>query len=91
LYSLARNFLSFLYFRENGRLNLALNSKDQNKTKSRVDDGLNHHTRNKQIQKTTNKTMDKNKVNISWIIKIVIAIASSLLGLLGTQQNETQE
>ncbi|WP_238312169.1 DUF6486 family protein [Segatella paludivivens] len=35
--------------------------------------------------------MEKNKVNISWIIKIVIAIASSLLGLLGTQQNETQE
>ena len=35
--------------------------------------------------------MNKNNVNISWIIKIVIAIASSLLGLLGTQQNETQE
>ncbi|WP_373277731.1 DUF6486 family protein [Segatella paludivivens] len=35
--------------------------------------------------------MEKNKVNISWIIKIVIAISSSLLGLLGTQQNETQE
>ena len=35
--------------------------------------------------------MNKNNVNISWIIKIVIAIASSLLGLLGTQQSETQE
>ena len=35
--------------------------------------------------------MNKNNVNISWIIKIVIAIASSLLGLLGTQQNETKE
>ena len=35
--------------------------------------------------------MEKNNVHISLIIKIVIAIASSLLGLFGTQQNETQE
>ena len=44
---------------------------------------------NKNNELKTEK-MNKNNVNISWIIKIVIAIASSLLGLLGTQQNETQ-
>ena len=75
----------------NGRLYLALNCKNQNKKRSRKDYLLKHHT-SKQTQNNDLKTekMNKNNVNISWIIKIVIAIASSLLGLLGTQQNETQ-
>ena len=56
---LARYFLSFLYFRENGRLNISLNCKNQNKTKSSEDDHLNHTSKQTTIKNRTKWTRTK--------------------------------
>ena len=55
------SLVSEFYFRENGRLYLALNCKNQNKTKSSEDDRLNHTSKQKQRIKNKKDEQEQRK------------------------------